>query len=200
MLKPLIRIIKTCVACCFVCISIAIILEFNEFQHSHIIQEFSIGAACSFIVAIISTFAQYKVEYKNHYSEYISAASNLIFAVVLASNDEIVLTDKKVEHIYTVIEEAFQRFSKAESEVLHITKKGTEKQFEQNKEINKLYVRFLKEQFNSHKSAVLAVSDKESIIRAIDVYLKCWPECYEKNHLAKLKEIIVEDRDKDQNE
>ena len=81
-----------------------------------------------------------------------------------------------------------------------ITKKGTEKQFGQNKEINKLYIRFLKEKFNSHKSAVLAVSDKESIIRAIDVYLKCWPECYEKNHLAKLKEIIVEDRDKDQNE
>ena len=73
MLKPFIYVIKGCVIGFAICVLSSIVLEFARFSHSSLLQQFLIGAACSFIVVVVSTYAQYKVEFNKAFSNYISA-------------------------------------------------------------------------------------------------------------------------------
>ena len=197
MLKPLIKIVKTCIVCLTVCVLFSVIFEFIEFPHSHFIQELFIGSACSFIVVIISTIAQYKVEFKKAYNDYISTTSDLIFTLSLFADGQDAIQGKRAERIFVKLDTDFEKFRKAEMNVIYLTKRKTEKHIKRNANLNKLNLIFLKKQFDSHEDAICAATGKDEIIRAIESCLKNWPECYEKNHIAMVKEWLVKETDEE---
>ena len=191
MLKSLVKIINSCIIFFFICFALAVIFEFVNFPHSHLLQEFFIGTACSFIVVVFSTFVQYKVELKKQFYDYISAASHLIFRISLISDYDEEMNEKLIEFFYDDLENQFEIFRNAELALVFFTKKETEKRFKQNNELHTLYFRFLKNQFESHKFAVLSAYDKDLIIRAIEKYQHYWPDCYQKDHIIMVKKWLV---------
>lgn len=202
MLKPIIKIIKISTVCLVSCIIFSIIFEFVKFPHSILIQNFSIGSACSFIVVVVSTLEQYKVELKKILSDYISATSRLLFTMAIYQDDNgfEYYSDKQIERAFKCLEEDFENFNKCECEVLLLTKKKTEKQFKKNEIINRMYLEFRKQQFSSYRAAISVATDKDRIIHAIDTYFDCWPDGFEKENIAMVKEWLVEEKDDDHTE
>ena len=192
MLKPLTKVIKACAICFVICILAAIILECFAFPHSNLIQEFLIGSGCSFIVVIISTIVQYRMELKRITKDSISAITSLIWAMALYQDDDKELSDIQVERAFKKLETEFEKYRKTDIDLVYLTKRGTKKQSKKNEEINKMYFNFLKLQFDSHKEAVRSATDKKSVISIIDKYINCWPECIEKEELVMIKELIGE--------
>lgn len=192
MLKPFINIIKACVISFAICVLSSIVLEFARFSHSSLLQQFSIGAACSFIVVVVSTYAQYKVEFNKAFSDYISTTYHLIFA--LSSYQEEITSERLIEHAYKELEPKFENFRKSESEVIYFAKRTNQKFFNQNAILHKIYIEFLKGQFDSHEKAVNAVVDVDKLICAIDTYLECWPDCFEKEHIKMCKKWLEKER------
>ena len=193
MLKPLIKIIKACIACFVVCVIISIVFDFVEFPHSKLIQQFALGAACSFIVVIVSTWAQYKVEFKKAFSNYISVTSHLIFTIV--NCQDIIPSIKIMESYFNKLNSRFEEFQKANSEVLCFTKKKEQEHLKNNKIIKDLLIAFLKGKIDSHEKAVLAIQKKDSIIDAINIYLEYWPDCFEKENIKMYKSWLQEENE-----
>ncbi len=193
MLKPLVKVIKACSVCFAVCIIVALTLEFVKFSHSHLLQDFSVGAACSFIVVILTTYVQYKVEFKRLFFDYISATSRLIFTLSMLSDFEEEIPERIIENHFNHLEKDFEKFRNAESALVYFTNRETERRFQHNKELNKLYLHFTKSQFESHKNAVMAAYDRDSIISAIDEYQEYWPDCYQKNHIMMVRDCLVKE-------
>ncbi len=200
MLKPLIKVIKTCLVCFLICLVLAIALEFFNFSHSRLIQEFAIGASCSFIVVIFSSCVQYKAELKKLYSEYVSVTSRLIFTLSLIPDSQEELSERLIEHYYNNLKMDFEEFTKSELALVYFTKRATEKNFQRNNELNKLYLKFEKNGLESHKDAVLATYDKNSIIRAIDEYQNRWPNGFEKDHITMYKDWLLESESEEESE
>lgn len=191
MLKPFINVIRACVISFAICAISSIVLEFARFPHSSLLQQFLIGAACSFIVVVVSTYAQYKVEFNKAFSNYISATHRLIF--VLSLYQEKITLERLIEHAYKELEPKFEDFRKSEAEVIYFTKRAKQKFSNQNTMLHKIYIEFLKGQFDSHEKAVNAVFDIDKLICAIDTYLNCWPDCFEKEHIKMYKGWLVEE-------
>ena len=128
MFKTLTNVIKVCIGCFVVCVIVSVVFEIVEFQHSRLLQEFSIGAACSFIVVVISTWVQYRMELKKALSYHISVTWNLLFIIALYSNYQGMPSKDKdrIEREYTQINNAFAEFRESQSEIFFITKKMTE--------------------------------------------------------------------------
>lgn len=198
MLKSLIKIIRVCIVCLFICIICSLLFEFVEFPHSRFIQELLIGSACSFVVVVISTWAQYKVELKHIISDYISATANLIGTLATYADFQISISDVITEKVYFKLKAEFDKYYSVEQEIACITKKGTEKEINKNQEIKEIYLNFAKNSFDSPKAAVRAATDKDSIMRAIDNFLNIWPNCYQKDYIATAKSWLVEENDKEE--
>lgn len=196
MIKSLVKIIKTCIISFSICIVLAVTFEFFKFPHSHLFQEIFIGTACSFIVVIFSTFVQYKVEFKRLFFDYISATSRLIFTLSMLSDFEEEMPERIIENHFNHLEKDFEKFRNAESALVYFTNRETERRFQHNKELNKLYLHFTKSQFESHKNAVMAAYDRDSIISAIDEYQEYWPDCYQKNHIMMVRDCLVKEIEK----
>ncbi len=197
MLKPLIKIIKACIACFVVCVIISIVFDFVEFPHSKLIQQFALGAACSFIVVIVSTWTQYKVEFKKAFSHYISVTCYLIFTIVNCQdvNCQDIIPSKIIESYFNKLNSRFEDFQKANSEVLCFTKKKEQEHLKNNKIIEDLLIAFLKGKIDSHEKAVLAIQKKDRIIDAINIYLEYWPDCFEKENIKMYKSWLQEEND-----
>lgn len=192
MLKPFIYVIKACVIGFAICVLSSIVLEFACFSHSSLLQQFLIGAACSFIVVVVSTYAQYKVEFNKAFSNYISATHRLIF--VLSLYQEKITPERLIEHAYKELEPKFEDFRKSVSEVIYFTERNNQKFLDKNAILHKIYIEFLKGQFDSHEKAVNAVFDIDKLIGAIDTYLEYWSDCFEKEHLEMFKKWLMEEK------
>ena len=192
MLKPFIKIVKVCLWLFVICVIISIILEFDCFSCLSLLQQFSIGAACSFIVVVVSTYAQYKVEFNKAFSNYIFATYRLLSALSLYQEET---TSKSlIEHAYNELESKFEDFRKSESEVIYFTKRNNQKFSDKNAILHRIYIDFSKGQFDSHEKAVNLVVDKDRLIGTIDTYLEYWSDCFEKEHLEMFKKWLMEEK------
>ena len=162
MLKPFINVIRACVISFAICAISSIVLEFARFPHSSLLQQFLIGAACSFIVVVVSTYAQYKVEFNKAFSNYISATHRLIF--VLSLYQEKITPERLIEHAYKELEPKFEDFRKSVSEVIYFTERNNQKFLDKNAMLNQIQMKFIKGQIASHEKAVNAVVDVDKLI------------------------------------
>lgn len=192
MLEPFIKVIKVCLCLFVICVIISIILEFDCFTRLFLLQQFSISAACSFIVVVVSTYAQYKVEFNKAFSKYILTTYRLISALSLYQEE--ISSKRLIEHAYDELEPKFEDFRKSVSEVIYFTERNNQKFLDKNAILHKIYIEFLKGQIDSHEKAVNAVFDIDKLICAIDTYLECWPDCFEKEHIKTYKEWLEKEQ------
>ncbi len=192
MLKPFINVIRACVISFAICAISSIVLEFARFPHSSLLQQFLIGAACSFIVVEISTYAQYKVEFNKAFSYYISATSRLIFTLALCQYG--FDSKRQIEYSYNELNNRFEDFQKSKSEILYLSKKAILKFKGKNYILSNMYIGFLRGQIlNFPEKAVDSVINKDDLIRAINIYLEYWPDCFEKENIKTEKEWLEKD-------
>lgn len=190
MLKPYIRVIKTCILCFAICVIVAIAFDYIQFPHSNLLHDFAIGTACSLIVVVISSWVQYRVELKKVQTNCISATSKLLFQLALYDPD---FNQAQIDYHNKVLEDAFNDFIKAKFEVEYFTKKANQKHSKHYRDLVLLYGDFMISQVKSPDKVAQAVSDKADIIRSINTFLNVWPDCYQKEHIKIVKNWLEDD-------
>ena len=198
MLKTYIRTIWVSAFCATASVIISILstVAFNGQKYLSLLQNFSVGVACSFIVVIVTVYLQYKNDYTTLYSAYLTASTYLLFSLAITLDDN--LTNQKCENLYDILDEHFEEFEKKSKELLHFTKIGNQLQFERDMQLHRFYFDFIQVATKSRTAAVKKIADKDRIVAAIDNCSTFWPNGFEKDNIKLIKEMILNDDDDSQ--
>lgn len=187
LLKDYIKVTKVCSALSAVCIFISFILV-NSNGNANIVQNYSIGLACSLLVVIITTHVQYKSLLISKYAEYICAIEDLIFELYNTSSAN--LAGNQYDEAYGKIDRCFKEVRRG-SEGIYFFVSSRNRQKQNCDEVFKnMYLDLLHYVGRSKRDAVEFVTSKEYIISAINNFVAFLPDTSAKDSIIRIKSAL----------
>lgn len=189
-LKDYIRIIKVCSILSAICALLSVLLVNGAGDgYANIVQNYSIGLACSLLVAIITTHVQYQSLLAAKYADYICAIENLILE--LYNNTEFAnLADYQYDEAYSRIDKCFKEVRRG-SEGIYFFVSSRNRQKQNCDEVFKnMYLDLLHYVGRSKRDAVEFVTSKEYIISAINNFVAFLPDTSAKDSIIRIKSAL----------